>query len=75
MLYGERNDVYSIAGAASSNPYDSVDSEYYDNIISIGTEAIEPLEELMMSGGMPAAYQYVSVQRLFRRLQGAIWLK
>lgn len=64
MFNGVEYEAYPVAGVASSNPYDSVDSEYYDNIISMGTEAVGPLEELMMSGGMPAAYQYVSAVAL-----------
>lgn len=43
----------------SSNPFDYVDKECYDNILAMGTDAIKPLQEQMDSGELSAQCQFV----------------
>lgn len=43
----------------SSNPFDYVDEECYNNIVAMGTAAIKPLQELMDSGELSAQCEYV----------------
>ena len=49
---------------ASSNPFDYVDSKYYEEIVSMGTKAIEPLEELLYSDEIDGVYKYVGAVAL-----------
>lgn len=44
----------------SSNPYDYVDNQYYDNIVNLGVDAIDPLNEIIESGEVSALEQYVA---------------
>lgn len=64
MFEESKNKTFASEILASSNPYDYVDSEYYGTIVSMGTEVIGPLEELIMSDEMIMEYQYVSAVAL-----------
>lgn len=44
----------------SSNPYDYVDNEYYDNIVGIGIPAIEILEEKYVQGELVGLDAYIA---------------
>lgn len=55
-----KNPSYDIMTLSSSNPWDYVDETYYDSIIKLGTDAIQPLDELMKSGEISGPYEYVS---------------
>lgn len=43
----------------SSNPFDYVDKESYNNILAMGTDAINPLQEQIDSGELSAPCEYV----------------
>lgn len=43
----------------SSNPFDYVDEECYNNIVAMGTDAVKPLQELMDSGELSAQCEFV----------------
>lgn len=47
------------APITSSNPFDYVDKECYNNILAMGTDAIKPLQEQLDSGELSAPCEYV----------------
>ena len=44
----------------SSNPYDYVDNEFYNNIVELGFQAIPILDDKISSNELPGCYQYVA---------------
>lgn len=49
----------SVEQTLSSDPYDYINNEYYDNIIALGTPAMDVLEENYHSGGYTGLDAYI----------------
>lgn len=52
--------ILEITDLSSSNPYDYIDNEYYNNIISFGDDAIPVLERMYQENKLIGINAYIS---------------
>ncbi len=51
--------ISNVADLSSSNPYDYIDNEYYDNIVALGEKAIPVLESMYKNSELTGVNAYI----------------
>lgn len=54
------NKISEISDLKSSNPYDYIKNEYYDNIVNLGDDAVSILEYMYSNGELMGVDAYIS---------------
>lgn len=52
--------ILETTSALSSNPYDYIDNEYYENIVALGFDAVPVLEEMYQENELTGLSAYLS---------------
>ncbi len=52
--------IDEVSDMTSSNPYDYIKNEYYDNIVSLGNDAVPVLEEMYRTGELKGLHAFIA---------------